>query len=261
MGLPPAVAIFFVLHWQLSVFFQSFFLHRYAAHRMFRMSPFWERAFHLATYLAQGSSYLRPSAYALLHRLHHAHADAEGDPHSPTIHGSPLALMAAMKRNYEDISRRGVVPDTRLAGNAPVWPALDEWGTSYTSSALWMLFYSGYYLIFASSAWQYLLLPLHFAMGPLHGTIVNWFGHWRGYRNFDTHDRSCNTLWIELVTCGELFQNNHHRHPTSPNFARRWFELDPAYPLILLFDRLGVIQLERGQPSEGGLAELVAPGE
>ena len=25
---------FFVLHWQLSVFFQTFFLHRYGAHRM-----------------------------------------------------------------------------------------------------------------------------------------------------------------------------------------------------------------------------------
>jgi stearoyl-CoA desaturase (delta-9 desaturase) len=72
---------------------------------------------------------------------------------------------------------------------------------------------------------------------------VNWFGHWRGYRNFDTSDRSCNTLCIELVTCGELFQNNHHRYPLSPNFAKRWFELDPAYPLIVLFDRLGVIQL------------------
>lgn len=261
MGVPPAIVLFLVLHWQLSVFFQSFFLHRYASHRMFRMSRFWERAFHLATYLTQGSSYLRPSAYALLHRLHHAHADAPGDPHSPSVHGSPLGMMAAMKRNYEDISRRGVVPDARLAGDAPVWQALDDWGTSYTSSLLWILLYTGVYVAFATSFWHYLLLPIHFAMGPLQGAIVNWFGHWRGYRNFDTQDRSCNTLCVEWLTCGELFQNNHHRHPTSPNFARRWFELDPAYPVIMLLDRLDIIQIERGRPEGPRRSELVAPAE
>ena len=117
MGLPPAIALFLISHWQLSVFFQSVFLHRYASHRMFRMSHFWERCFHLATYVTQGSSYLRPEAYALLHRLHHAHADTPRDPHSPTVHTTPLKLMAAMKKNYEDISRRGVVPDASLHGS------------------------------------------------------------------------------------------------------------------------------------------------
>jgi stearoyl-CoA desaturase (delta-9 desaturase) len=40
------IVLFFVLHWQLSVFFQSFFLHRYGAHRQFTMSKRWERVFH-----------------------------------------------------------------------------------------------------------------------------------------------------------------------------------------------------------------------
>ena len=48
------IAIFFVLHWQLSVFFQSFFLHRYGAHKQFTMSHGWERFFHLLTYVCQG---------------------------------------------------------------------------------------------------------------------------------------------------------------------------------------------------------------
>jgi stearoyl-CoA desaturase (delta-9 desaturase) len=56
-----AVAIlltFFVAHWVLSVFMQTFFLHRYAAHRMFSMSPRAEKVFHFLTWLFQGSSYL-----------------------------------------------------------------------------------------------------------------------------------------------------------------------------------------------------------
>ena len=55
-----AIALFFVLHWQLSVFCQSFYLHRYGAHRMFSMSKGWERFFHLLTYLTQGASFLSP---------------------------------------------------------------------------------------------------------------------------------------------------------------------------------------------------------
>ena len=70
-----AILIFFVVHWYLSLFVQTFYLHRYAAHKMFTMNPFWEKAFYLLTYTAQGSSFLSPRAYAILHRMHHAFSD------------------------------------------------------------------------------------------------------------------------------------------------------------------------------------------
>ena len=41
------VILFFVAHWQISVFFQTFFLHRYGAHRQFTMSKGWERFFYV----------------------------------------------------------------------------------------------------------------------------------------------------------------------------------------------------------------------
>ena len=44
----------FAVHWIASVFFQSFFQHRYAAHRMYTMTPRTERTLHLLTYLVQG---------------------------------------------------------------------------------------------------------------------------------------------------------------------------------------------------------------
>jgi stearoyl-CoA desaturase (delta-9 desaturase) len=242
MHFPVPLLVFFILHWQVSVFFQSFFLHRYATHRMFTMSRGWERCFQLCTYLAQGSSYLQPGAYAILHRTHHAYADAPGDPHSPRVHGNLLRMLLMTKRNFEDISRRGRIREARFAGNVPVWKALDAWGSSRASCLLWMAAYTSVYLYFASAWWQYLLLPVHFLMGPVHGSIVNWFGHWAGYRNFETADDSRNTLFIDLLTCGELFQNNHHRYPGDPNFARRWFEFDLTYPALWLFARLGIIQ-------------------
>jgi len=53
------ILLFLVGHWYLSAFCQTFFLHRYASHRMFSMPLFWERFFYALTFLTQGTSYLR----------------------------------------------------------------------------------------------------------------------------------------------------------------------------------------------------------
>jgi len=49
--------IFFLSHWFLSLFFQTFFQHRYASHRMFTTSKTWERIFYLMAYLFEGTSF------------------------------------------------------------------------------------------------------------------------------------------------------------------------------------------------------------
>src|SRR5690606_2830421 len=96
------VLAFFVLHWQASVFCQTFFLHRYGAHRMFAMSRGWQRFFYLMTYLSQGASVLHPQAYAILHRMHHAYSDTEKDPHSPYFFSDVLRMMWQTKAAYDD---------------------------------------------------------------------------------------------------------------------------------------------------------------
>ncbi|RYD91203.1 MAG: acyl-CoA desaturase, partial [Sphingobacteriales bacterium] len=42
---------------------------------------------------------------------------------------------------------------------------------------------------------------------------------------------------------GELFQNNHHKKPNSANFASKWYEFDPTYPVILVLNKLRIIRL------------------
>jgi len=248
------IVIFFIAHWQLSVFFQSFFLHRYGAHKQFEMKKGWERFFHLATYLAQGPSFLSARAYAILHRMHHAFSDTEKDPHSPENYKNALTMMLATKKKYDAFAYRRQEPEARFDGKIPDWPLLDRLSQSWVMRIVWGGLYTLVYVKFATQPWMWALLPLHYVMGPVHGAIVNWCGHRYGYRNFDNGDVSRNTLVFDVLTAGELFQNNHHKFAMSPNFAARWFEIDPTYYVMRLFHAIGVIDMSGAQVMRYGSA-------
>jgi len=239
------IATFLVVHWFLCVFCQTFYLHRYGAHAMFNMSKGWERFFHLLTFVSQGSSYLNPRGYAILHREHHAFSDTPKDPHSPYMHKNVVAMMMHTLKRYQDHSHKRVEPEARFTGPTPEWPLIDRIGRTWASHLFFMVLYTAFYVVYAPHWGFYFLLPIHYLMGPIHGAIVNWCGHKYGYRNFETtqHDRSRNTLVLDFVTMGELFQNNHHKFGMSPNFAARWFEIDPTFPIIKLLSWLKIVDL------------------
>lgn len=237
------IIIFFIAHWYVSVFCQSFFLHRYGAHAMFTMPRFWDRFFYLLTYVSQGSSFLHPRAYARLHREHHKHSDTEKDPHSPHFFKDVFQMTMNTRRIYHDL-RVGVdKTQAKQVEGIPSWSALDRFGCSNFSSFIWVVIYIAFYVHFAPNPFWFLLLPIHFLMGPIHGAFVNWCGHKYGYANYDNHDQSKNTFILDFLIMGECFQNNHHKFPNSPNFAKRWFEVDLTYPLILMMNKLHIIRL------------------
>lgn len=237
------IIIFFIAHWFLSLLCQTVFLHRYASHRMFSLSPLMEKVFMFFTFLIQGSSYLNPRAYAIMHREHHAFSDSPDDPHSPHQHRNVFQMMTYTYNYYSDLVNNPGRSD-RFGETAPSWPFLEKLGESWVMRVSFMLAYTAFYIAFAPSAWYFLLLPIHFVMGPTHGAIVNWCGHMYGYVNFrETKDNSRNTLPFDFLALGELFQNNHHRYPRRPNFAVKKFEFDPTYPLLKLMHFLRIIQL------------------
>ena len=181
--------------------------------------------------------------------MHHAYSDTPKDPHSPTNYTNVATMMLATKKKYDDFAyhrveprgalRRGV---PRVAARRPARPVVGRRASPGRGA------YSLFYLKFAiGTPWLFLLLPVHFVMGPIHGAIVNWCGHKYGYKNFDNGDESRNTLVFDFLTAGELFQNNHHKFGMSPNFAARWFELDPAYQVMRVFAAVGIIDMDGAQ--------------
>lgn len=238
------IILFFIAHWYSSLFFQTFFQHRYAAHSMFTMSKTWERIFYIISYIIQGSSYLSPYIYGVLHRMHHAYADTEDDPHSPKYDRNLFVMMWRTKKFYTDIFMDNIAIPEKFKKGLPSWFAFDKVVDRWYSRAFWILVYTAFYVVFATQWWMFLLLPFHFFMGPVHGAIINWFAHRYGYENFKLKNTSKNFLPVDFLMLGESYHNNHHKYTSRANFGVRWFEFDPVYPFIKLFDKLGIIRLK-----------------
>jgi stearoyl-CoA desaturase (delta-9 desaturase) len=209
------------------------------------MNKFWEKFFYLFTYLTQGASYLTPRPYAIMHRMHHAFSDTEKDPHSPHFFKEVMSMMKYTYKIFSGIHKNKLQFDAKFDRNFPEWKTVDWMANTWTSRLLFGTGYVIFYVYFATSWWMYLLLPIHFLMGPVHGAIVNWAGHKYGYRNFNENDHSKNTLIFDFLMLGELFQNNHHHAGARPNFAAKWWEIDPVYPIIKILDKVKIIKLVR----------------
>src|SRR5262249_54020906 len=143
---------------------------------------------------------------------------------------------------YASHVTRKLAPPFQFGADYPEWEFLDKFGDSMFTRLAWAAGYVWFYLHFSPSAWFLLLLPIHFLMGVIHGAIVNWCGHRYGYRTFSIGDKSRNTLPLDVLTMGELYQNNHHRFPNRLHFAVRWFEVDLAYPIIWLLQQARIVR-------------------
>jgi len=237
------IFLFLVLHWYLSLFGQTFFLHRYAAHKMFTMNKFWEIFWYIFTWVLQGSSYLNARAYAILHRMHHAYSDTEKDPHTPQFFKEVFSMMWHTRSIYNGVLHNTLEIEQKFKKNYPVYPIIDKIADSWASRLFFAFVYIAVYIKFATAWWLFLFLPIHFLMGPIQGAVVNWAGHKYGYRNFNEKDHSKNTLVFDFLMLGELFQNNHHHAVARPNFAAKWWEFDPVYPVMKLMHWVGMIKL------------------
>ena len=187
-----------------------------------------------------------------MHRMHHAYSDTEQDPHSPHNSKNLFSMMWKTRLTYNELVQGKADILDKFKKNIPTWPKLDKFAESHFSRISWGLLYVAIYVLVISvfelpgtHAWMYAFLPLHFVIGPIHGAIVNYFGHVLGYQNYNNGDKSKNTLFWDFLMGGELFQNNHHKYGARPNFATRWFEIDPTYPVMKVLQWLHIINLKK----------------
>jgi stearoyl-CoA desaturase (delta-9 desaturase) len=136
----------------------------------------------------------------------------------------------------------------RFKKNVPDWKLIDKIGHSWASRIFWVGVYTAFYVVYAPSAWFYLLIPIHVFMSPVHGAIINWYAHKYGYENFEMKNTSENLLHVDFLMLGESYHNNHHKRASNINFGYKWHEIDPVYYAILLFKALGIVQVNKPAP-------------
>ena len=240
------VVVFVIVLWYSGLFFQTFFLHRYAAHQVFTMSRFAEKVCFFLTWVFQGSNYLSAYGYGVMHRLHHAHADTEKDPHSPKYDANLFSMMWRTKNTYQSINQKVLDVEEKYTKNVPQWEAFDKFASSNISRLFWAGLYVLFFTLFVTSWWQWLLLPVAFFMAPIHGVIINWFAHIYGYTNYKVSDTSKNLFPFDFLMMGEGYHNNHHANSGSANFGGvKWHEIDLTYCIMVVLDKLKLIRIKK----------------
>jgi stearoyl-CoA desaturase (delta-9 desaturase) len=214
----------------VNITYISVFYHRALTHHAVQLTP-WARKWviHSGIWFTG----LDPKAWCCMHRAHHLYSDTERDPHSPSnrgVFGVVIDQYQAYKKNLRGLigSRReytSLVKDLDFPVN---WLNRNRMGNlPYYVHGL-----VGVSLGLFFGTW---LLGLCYFLGmmshPIQGWMVNSLGHRLGYRNFNLPDNSRNNTTVAWLVMGEGYQNNHHKYPSSPTFAVKWWELDLGFGL------------------------------
>ena len=196
--------------------------HRLLTHRSFQTYKPVEYAFAAAGSMAVQGPVID---WVADHRKHHAHADEEGDPHSPhvdfedgwrgALRGLFHAHMGWLFVTQGQARRRKHAPDLvedrgmRILSRSFLWLALLGLAIPFLvglaldqtlAGALSALLWGGLVRIF---------LQHHVTWS------INSVCHFFGRRRFDIEDHSTNVFWLSLLSFGESWHHNHHAFPRS----------------------------------------------
>jgi stearoyl-CoA desaturase (delta-9 desaturase) len=224
--------------------------HRMLTHRAFQAPKPVEYAFAiLGSMSVQGPV----AAWVADHRKHHAHADHEGDPHSPHVgHGDGVggvlrglwhAHVGWLLSDQGQASARRYAPELledrgmRLISRR--FPLLVLLSLAIPAAAGWAL--SGGSVAGAATGLLWGGLVRIFLVHHVTWS-VNSVCHFLGTRRFETEDQSTNVAWLSLLSFGESWHHNHHAFPRSASHGlRRWERaLDPSAIVIKAMEKLGV---------------------
>jgi stearoyl-CoA desaturase (delta-9 desaturase) len=199
--------------------------HRTLTHRSLRMKQPLEYLTAVFGLLAfQGD----PIDWVATHRIHHAHSDRRGDPHSIRKGLTWAHVLWIFRTNPAlptDEQRARYTPDM---WNDPFYQAL-RWLHIPAQIALGVAFYF-------IGGWSWVIWGIFVRLVfTYHSTwLVNSAAHAFGYRTYRTADRSVNSWIVAIISFGEGWHNNHHAFPFSARHGMKWFEVDLTWWTIKL---------------------------
>jgi stearoyl-CoA desaturase (delta-9 desaturase) len=212
-----ALVVAIVLWWITASLGVGMGFHRLLTHRGYKTPRLVEYFLTVCGALALEGGHI---LWVVTHRIHHAHTDIPGDPHTPRDGGwwSHIGwMLAGPAQHYRPSVVAHYAPDL-VKDRFHVWLNRYYWAPLVFLAAALLLF----------GGWPYLMWAIFFRVTfNLHATwLVNSATHMWGRRRFATRDDSRNNWWVALLTFGEGWHNNHHAHPTSARHGLAWYEID-----------------------------------
>jgi len=216
----------------------TIFLHRCQAHRALDLHPLISHFFRFWLWLNTG---MVTKEWAAIHRKHHAKCETEEDPHSPVTRGLETVLFRGVELyriealNQETMDRYGHgTPDDWI--ERVLYTRHSYLGVYVLLLVDLLLFGAMGLAMFAiQTGW----IPF-FAAG-----VINGVGHAKGYRNFDSSDKSGNISPWGILIGGEELHNNHHTFPASARLSYKWWEFDIGWMYIQIMAFFGLAKVRR----------------
>ena len=210
----------------------TLYLHRSATHGGVTFHPVVEHLMRFWLWLTTG---IVTKEWVAVHRKHHAYADREGDPHSPTVEGLAEIVFTGVFFYTRAAKDREMV-DKYGKGTPDDWIERHVYDTPLRSAGVLTMLALDIYLFglgVGLLAWSSMAIWV-----PIMGNIINGIGHALGYRTFDTRDHSHNIYPWGIWILGEELHNNHHADPRSAKFRANWWEFDIGWMYIRLLSFL-----------------------
>ena len=226
---------------QLTILSVTLYLHRSQAHRSCDFHPALAHVFRFWIWFTTS---MLTNEWVAIHRCHHARVETEEDPHSPWVHGIWNVLF------------RGAAIYSRAAKNKEIVKKYSH-GTpkDWIEKAVYQKHQTlGVKLLLVLHVWCFGVVGLvmwgvQMVWIPLHAAgVINGLGHYLGYRNFQTQDKSTNLYSFACWIGGEELHNNHHAFPDSARFSVKWYELDLGYAVLRVLSWCKLASIKRLAP-------------
>jgi stearoyl-CoA desaturase (delta-9 desaturase) len=211
----------------------TLFLHRGQAHRGIEFHPIVEHFMRFWLWLTTG---MVTKEWVAVHRKHHANTDKENDPHSPHNEGL-LRMMYGGAALYTKAAQDKTMVESYGKGTPDDWMEKNVYSKYSKLGFITLLIFNT--LLF--NGWGIVIWLIQMAWIPFWAAgVVNGVGHYFGYRNWNTKDKSTNIVPLGIIIGGEELHNNHHNSPADVKLSNKWYEFDIGWMWlsILKFLRL-----------------------
>ena len=178
----------FLWYQVIAIFGISIGLHRHFAHRQFDVSKIYEV---IILFLITLTGARSPLGWIGAHRIHHANADTENDPHSPDIKGFwNIVFNRWTCKNIPRKYIKDVIKNPRIIFFHKYWKYIH-----ITVAIISLLIGLNFFIAF-------IVIPY----------VLGFFGY--GYFNAAGHKdyKPRTNFWINILSAGEGFHDVHHNN-------------------------------------------------